>query len=773
MPAGRDLLVDLDVENNVEGWTVLAMDEPDFFQGESVLRSSICQDVSLEEVAEGQVLKLSGQMAVPPEDPSQMAVELGLSIYNADAKIISGTAKDGAWIQYMRSEQEVEREPVFHELFLDIPEGAAFARVSLTIYKKSTQNIFHCEELRLEETTPELASSEVSGTVLTLTNLNIPDDAILWNGHYYAYYDDAKISWTMAENYCSINNGHLAAITSAEEQAFLDSTFPAADGWIGASLREDGSWQWVTGEAFDYANWREGEPDNKNGTEGHAHLSAGMKWDDLPDEDTDHHGGYYCEWDSDTVIYEPAGLFGGSITEDTRRLLDEGKGYYYGTGPEGYDIGKAWECFASATDDHSAEAWYYLGEIMASGKKDTGKDPYVRAMGAYWKAALYGLSLGWMGQGDLYLNGQGVPVDYGRAMQLYQRAIDLGAAEANYGMGQLYQYGLGVEEDGAKAVEYYQKAAESEEYGLRNLARDALGNIYYEGCAGIMPDKSAAMNWYMAGAQDGYGPCCNNLGYMYYQGDGVDQDYSQAAYWFEMAASRGERDGCYNIAFLYENGTGVQQNYPLALEYYKKAALMGDTMAMYDLGRFYEEGLGIEKDNVLAREWYQKVLFSEDATADLKATVQERIAQIQSQESAALLNDPNYSQAWDYGAFGWDQAAAADWSASGWNPDGTAGYGSNQDASIDPGTSEADSVPITYGDDMMDIAAADPAQNDTGSIDSAGAEQGAAAIPDAAGMDQSAAIPDAAGADQSAAIPDAGALPQDGMTGTITEEFTD
>ena len=638
----HNLLVNPDLENDMEGWTAAAMDESDFYHGISAYRSCIYQDIPLEGIDGEQKLKLSGRIAISPEDLSQQVIEMGMAIYDAD----------GNMVQDMQTSQEAGRELTLHDIVMEVPEGASYARVFLTIYKRRTQNIFNCENLCLEVT------NGGNDTAYTVTNLNIPDDAVSWNGHYYAWYDDAEISWTMAENYCGINHGHLAAISSEEEQVFLENAFPGTNGWIG-------------------------EEEN-------ARLSDGRN-----QEDASGHAGYYCEWDSDMVTYEQDGLSGGNISDETKQLLEDGKGYYYGTGTEGYDIDKAWDCFASATDEQSAEAWYYLGEIMASGKKDTGRDPYLRAMGAYEKAIEYGLDLGWMGQGDLYLNGRGVPVDYGRALQLYQRAVQMGCTEANYGLGVLYQHGLGVEEDGVKAVEYYQKAAESADYGWRNMARDALGDIYYEGCSGIGPDYSQARTWYMAGAQEGYGPCCNDLGYMYYQGNGVEQDYAQAAYWFEMAASRGDRDGCYNLAFLYENGTGVEQNYSLALEYYKKAALMGDIWSMYFLGCLYEEGLGTEKDYVLARECYQKILDSEEAGQELKDSAGEKMARIQTEEAEALTNEMDQLEeagqngGITYGGFGESSDVTIDYSAFGWNPDGTVSYGdgtiSYGDAAVDPG----------------------------------------------------------------------------------------
>lgn len=134
-----------------------------------------------------------------------------------------------------------------------------------------------------------------------------PATATVWsqNGHAYevvavgaASYDVARID---AEN----RGGHLAAIESAAENAFvfsLASAKPAAwrttsEGdvlgpWLGAKRMGDAGadmgWTWVTGEPFAYAAWSPGQPDlGKGGAENALHFYAGAAqgstWNDLED----------------------------------------------------------------------------------------------------------------------------------------------------------------------------------------------------------------------------------------------------------------------------------------------------------------------------------------------------------------------------------------------------------------------------------------------------------------------------------------------------------
>lgn len=130
----------------------------------------------------------------------------------------------------------------------------------------------------------------------------IPEDAALFNGSYYKVYYEA-ISWTYANYICNSLGGHLATITSREEQDFIESLNPGKT-WIGASKKEDGTWgAWVTGEDWSYTNWSDGEPNNSSNVvpnENHA-VIWNPKWNDLNDNNTKEQKGYICEWDIDSI----------------------------------------------------------------------------------------------------------------------------------------------------------------------------------------------------------------------------------------------------------------------------------------------------------------------------------------------------------------------------------------------------------------------------------------------------------------------------------------
>ena len=108
---------------------------------------------------------------------------------------------------------------------------------------------------------------------LNMSEINIPDEAISFNGSYYKVFD-TTLSWYAARNYAESLGGHLATITSREEQLFIESLIQDGDKdeyWLGGTNGgREGEWAWVTGERFTsetFQNWAPGEPNNQGGIE--------------------------------------------------------------------------------------------------------------------------------------------------------------------------------------------------------------------------------------------------------------------------------------------------------------------------------------------------------------------------------------------------------------------------------------------------------------------------------------------------------------------------
>jgi len=123
----------------------------------------------------------------------------------------------------------------------------------------------------------------------------IPQDSKEHQGHWYHAYDEA-VSWRLAKSWCEALGGHLVTITSVNENILVDRLTDRYS-WIGLSdAKEEGTWVWMTGEPFAYANWEEDEPDNgqEDKDEHHVRILSGGTWDDCR---ATSQAAVICEWE--------------------------------------------------------------------------------------------------------------------------------------------------------------------------------------------------------------------------------------------------------------------------------------------------------------------------------------------------------------------------------------------------------------------------------------------------------------------------------------------
>ena len=147
--------------------------------------------------------------------------------------------------------------------------------------------------------------------------------SVIWgvNSHEYELVNAEGTSWTSANTAASSAGWYLATVTSSAENDFIISNLlagaPVAQRshyWIGGTdSAAEGTYAWVTGEAFAYTNWWGGEPNNAGNEDFLAYDLRGTAWawNDAPDNLAAAFGfarGYIMERSARQPVPEPTSL---------------------------------------------------------------------------------------------------------------------------------------------------------------------------------------------------------------------------------------------------------------------------------------------------------------------------------------------------------------------------------------------------------------------------------------------------------------------------------
>ena len=96
----------------------------------------------------------------------------------------------------------------------------------------------------------------------------------------------------------------------------------------------------------------------------------------------------------------------------------------------------------------------------------------------------------------------------------------------------------------------------------------------------------------------------NTLGFLYLNGQGLEQDYAEAAKWFRRAADSNYAPAQLNLAIMYKLGQGVEQSYAESIKWMQLAANQNNADAQNNLGKMYYQGLGVMQDYQMAYMWW-------------------------------------------------------------------------------------------------------------------------------------------------------------------------
>jgi TPR repeat protein len=251
------------------------------------------------------------------------------------------------------------------------------------------------------------------------------------------------------------------------------------------------------------------------------------------------------------------------------------------------------------------------------------------------KGYMYCLSL----LGFMYIHGQYVEVDYDKAKELFERGIENNIPSCLYGMGLLH-----YKKSEFNIAKRYYKQAKALNY---HTATNELGNMYKDG-KGVKKNCIIAKElfelgykynnlWctfslaelYQKGANDGVNTIpisytnahkyykidkinsesLNNLGVLYYNGQGVVRNISVAKDYFKKSLIyRINYDAHHNLGLIYSSHNNFY-NKKKAFYHYELAANGNNYNGMVSLAKIYANGtLDVKKDNDKVIELYKKCL---------------------------------------------------------------------------------------------------------------------------------------------------------------------
>ena len=208
-----------------------------------------------------------------------------------------------------------------------------------------------------------------------------------------------------------------------------------------------------------------------------------------------------------------------------------------------------------------------LASVLAIGPDYSEKE----AVKWFERAALRGYAPAQVNLAVMYLNGWGVPVNYGAAQYWLRAAADRHFARAYYNLGILYLEGNGVKRDNAEAFRWFEKGAEAGD----SSAQSNLGYITIKASAasatwrtlqpGIGRRQSPEMCW-----EKTISPI------LYLRGEGLPQDDHAAFTWFQKAAAQGHTGAQIKLGYMYAQGRSTAKDLSSAYAWLYAATAAGD-----------------------------------------------------------------------------------------------------------------------------------------------------------------------------------------------------
>lgn len=199
--------------------------------------------------------------------------------------------------------------------------------------------------------------------------------------------------------------------------------------------------------------------------------------------------------------------------------------------------------------------------------------------------------------GELHRDGLGVRQNYIEALRWYRLAEQKGDPQAAFALARAFIEGMGVPQDYGRARAYFERAAEKEHAG-------ALYNLGIMEIEREVPDHKKAAAFFQRSMTRGNVDAVYSLAFLYRNGQGVEKDEARATQLLKQAADEHHLPGMIDYAISLFNGRGAAADETGAAAYLIRAAWRNAPVAQNRLARMYAAGRGVKLDLVEAMKWH-------------------------------------------------------------------------------------------------------------------------------------------------------------------------
>ena len=151
-----------------------------------------------------------------------------------------------------------------------------------------------------------------------------------------------------------------------------------------------------------------------------------------------------------------------------------------------------------------------------------------------------------------------------------------------------------------EGIERLKKRIEAED----SIAMYCLGLYHFRGEGGLAQNYTKALKLYHRAGKLGNAVAYNNIGFAYYNGEGVEVDKKKAVHYWELAAMRGDAQARHNLGCIERDAGNIDR----AQKHYMIAIRDGYAYSLNEIKVMYSHGCTAKEDYTEALQLYQTYL---------------------------------------------------------------------------------------------------------------------------------------------------------------------